>query len=85
VAEKIHIVFNNGHFPDINYIYRVVFDDYYADVTDENLATLEYDLEPINSCLVFIRGADFNGVAMCDRDGDRDTVLDPELDLPQET
>ena len=67
-AEGIYINFNNGHFPNVDYRFKVVFDDMEATFTTVELARMEYSLVPINECMVKIEGPDWKGFAMCQRD-----------------
>lgn len=72
-ADQIFITFNNGTWPDIEYQYQVVFDDYSADFNYSDFQLLGYGLTPINKCMVKIKGPDFNGFAMCKRSGENDS------------
>lgn len=71
-ADQIFIIFNNGTWPDIEYQYRVVFDDYSSDFSYSDFQLLGYGLTPINKCMVKIKGPDFNGFAMCKRGDDKE-------------
>ncbi|VUD46416.1 Zona occludens toxin [Thalassocella blandensis] len=67
-AQGIYISFNNGHWPRIDYRFKVVFNDMQANFTSMQLASMDYSLNPINECMVKIKGPDYNGFAMCMRD-----------------
>lgn len=69
LAESVSIVFNNGRFPRIDYRYRVVIDAHETILDDSQMSALEYELYPINQCMVKIKGGDFYGVALCEREG----------------
>jgi zona occludens toxin len=66
-AEGFYINFNNGHFPNVDYRFKVVFDDMEATFTVADLARMEYSLAPINKCMVKVEGPDWKGFAMCQR------------------
>ncbi|PCI47124.1 MAG: hypothetical protein COA68_06480 [Oceanobacter sp.] len=66
-ADEIYISFNNGRFPKISYQFEVLIDDSYALFTPSQLMSLQYEIQPINECMVKIIGADFQGFAMCKR------------------
>jgi len=65
-AENIFITYNNGQFPNIDYRYLVVFE--YSEVTlnYEEMQRLGYELEPVNQCMVKIKGPDYQGFALCE-------------------
>ncbi len=67
-AESITIIFNNGFYPRIDYRYRILIDDSQTIFNNFDMASLGYEIYPINECAVKIRGLDFNGIAMCERD-----------------
>lgn len=67
-AEAVYINFNNGHFPTVDYRFKVIFKDMEATLTAVELARLEYSLLPINECMVKIEGPDWMGFAMCERE-----------------
>lgn len=66
-AQAIIIVWNNGHWPDIEFRFKVVFADNEAVFSTRELSALKYRLKPINECMVLIEGDDFNQWAMCPR------------------
>ncbi|WP_276783363.1 zonular occludens toxin domain-containing protein [Thalassolituus oleivorans] len=66
-ADEIYISYNNGRFPRIEYRFQVLIDDNYADFTPHQLTELQYEIQPINECMVKIIGADYRGYAMCKR------------------
>jgi len=66
-AEGIYISYNNGIWPKIDYHYKVVFDNSQSDFTYSEMQRLGYELEPINQCMVKIKGPDYEGFAMCER------------------
>ncbi|HTF85330.1 MAG TPA: zonular occludens toxin domain-containing protein [Cellvibrio sp.] len=67
-AQAIIIVWNNGHWPQIDYRFKVVFADNEAVFSTRELSSLKYKLKPINECMVLIEGEDFNQWAMCPRE-----------------
>ncbi len=80
LAEDIYIVWNNGIFPKISYKFKVVFDNYESNLSMADLYALNYEVKPINHCLVRISGADFNSVAMCQRSLENPTITDPNTE-----
>lgn len=66
-AEKITIIFNNGSWPYIDFLYRVVFKGHEARFSFSDFQRLGYVVEPINKCTVKISGPDYSGFAMCER------------------
>ncbi len=75
-ADGIYISFNNGHFPDIDYRFKVVFDDMEASFTTVQLAKMKYALLPVNECMVKIDGPDFTGFAMCQRGEEKESWIE---------
>lgn len=53
-ADRVYITYNNGHFPNIDYLFRIVVGDGYSDVTTRELILLGYDVDPVAQCLVRI-------------------------------
>lgn len=64
-ADLLLIVWNNGHFPDVEFRYQVTFKEQQVVMTTAELEVLDYALVPINECLVRIKGPDYDGYAMC--------------------
>lgn len=64
-ADHIYIVFNNGHFPDIQYRFKVIVDSSESVFSQFQLTSLDYEVTPINECMVKIKGHDYIGFAMC--------------------
>lgn len=75
-AQAIIIVWNNGHWPKIDYRFKVVFADNEAVFSTRELSALKYRLKPINECMVLIEGDDFNQWAMCPRNVDKASWID---------
>lgn len=69
-AKSIHIVFNNGHYPNIEYKFSVNFEDMSATFTELELSTLDYKIVSVNDCFVRINGPDYSGFAMCKKDNE---------------
>jgi len=53
-ADRVYISFNNGRFPAVDYVFRVVFGDGYAEMKAPDLLSLGYDVLPVSQCLVKI-------------------------------
>lgn len=70
-ATAIVIVWNNGHWPKIDYRFKVIFPDNEAVFSTRELSALKYKLKPINDCMVLVEGPDFNEWAMCPRTIDK--------------
>jgi zona occludens toxin len=51
--------------------FRIEVDSSYSIMTIPDLMSLDYEVRPINECLVKIKGFDFNGYAMCKNDNDK--------------
>jgi zona occludens toxin len=66
-ADDIFITFNNGVWPNIEYLYRVTIDNSESEFTFNDLQILGYEVEPINKCMVKLKGPDFIGFAMCQK------------------
>lgn len=75
-AQAVFIVWNNGHWPNIEYRFKVVFRDNEAVFSTRELSALKYRLKPINPCMVLIEGDDFSQWAMCPRTQERSTWID---------
>lgn len=75
-AQAVIIVWNNGHWPKIEYRFKVVFADNEAVFSTRELSALKYRLKPINECLVLIEGDDWNQWAMCPRNVEKSSWID---------
>lgn len=84
-AEIVLIVWNNGHFPNIEYRYKVVFKDHEATFSTAELATLDYELQPVNDCMVKIKGPDYEGFAMCPKTYEKPSWFKHAIDAPIDT
>lgn len=51
-ADKIYISYNNGRFPKIDYIFRLVFGGGGVDLKTDDLLSLGYDVTAVSQCLV---------------------------------
>lgn len=65
-VDSISIVMSNGHYPNVEYRYKVVASGHESTFTSKELMKLKYNLRPINDCMVIIEGQDFIGYAMCE-------------------
>ncbi len=64
-AKYISIVFNNGHFPKIDFIFRVFFDDTNVDFSPQLLLSQGYKFLPLSNCLVHIYNDHYSVFAKC--------------------
>lgn len=77
-ADRVFIAYNSGRFPQVHYLFRVIYGDGYADLTLSDLQLLGYQVQPVAQCLVKIsRNNDFY-MAVCEpaRSGKRDFISD---------
>lgn len=64
-SNRVIVAFNMGVFPDIQYLFEVVFSDTKIEMTRESLEKLGYQIQPINSCLVLIENEVYSTYAKC--------------------
>lgn len=75
-AESLVIVFNNGHFPDIDYRIKVVIGRTQTVLTLTELKALEYNVSPINECLIKLHRLNFNRYVLCESQSDNNSMFD---------
>lgn len=62
---RLLIVYNNGRFPNFDYVFRVERDGLYSDVTPAQLYALGYKVRSVNACLAVLSSDTDASVAMC--------------------
>jgi zona occludens toxin len=67
-SKQIEIAFNNGVYPKIEYVFRIIFSDTDIDLNQKTLESLGYKIRSISSCLVEIENDTFHTYAKCKRD-----------------
>lgn len=65
-ADRIYIAYNNGHFPDIIYIFKLFISGGHSDLTQDDLLSLGYDVVPVNQCLVMLTINKRSYTAVCE-------------------
>ncbi|MEY8199726.1 MAG: zonular occludens toxin domain-containing protein [Colwellia sp.] len=70
-ADDIFIIYNNGVWPNIEYLYKVTIDNSESEFTFNDFQILGYEVEPINKCMVKLKGPDFVGFAMCQKNEEK--------------
>lgn len=65
-VSRVYISFNNGRFPEIDYLFRIVTDEGYADLTASDLSSLGYQVDAISQCLARISINKRFYVAVCE-------------------
>lgn len=84
-ADDIFIIYNNGTWPNIEYIYKVTVDNSESEFTFNDFQILGYEVEPINKCMVKLKGPDFVGFAMCQKNEGKAEWLDKIMPSLKET
>ncbi len=77
-ADRVFIAYNSGRFPQVQYLFRVIYGDGYADLTLPDLQGLGYQVQPVAQCLVKISRNNQFYMAVCEpaRSGKRDFISD---------
>jgi len=78
-ADYISIIYNNGHWPDIEYLYRVEIENNITDLTYSDFQNLGYNITPINKCMVKIQGPDFDSFVLCKKDSEPSNWLEQTI------
>lgn len=65
-ADRVYIAYNNGRFPAVEYLFRIVSGEGFADVDAAALITLGYEVQPISQCLVTISKNRRSHTAVCE-------------------
>lgn len=65
-ARRIYISYNNGRFPDVDYLFRMVMSDGFTDLDSQALVALGYEVEPVDQCLVMISKNRRSYTAVCE-------------------
>ena len=77
-ADRVYISYNAGRFPNIEYQFRVIYGEGYADLNVSQLLTLGYTVDPVAQCLVKISRDNQFYMAVCEsaESGKRDFISD---------
>jgi zona occludens toxin len=78
-ADEIFIIFNNGRWPNIQYIYKVIIENSESELSFADFQKLGYEVEPISQCLVKLKGPDFIGFAMCQRTEEKEGWIEKSI------
>lgn len=84
-ADDVFIIYNNGTWPNIEYIYKVTIDNSESEFTFNDFQILGYEVEPVNKCMVKLKGPDFIGFAMCQKNEGKAEWLDKIMPSLKET
>lgn len=74
-ASNIYISFNNGIYPKVDYLIKIVYGRSEVTMNPLELYALGYSVTPLDQCLIKITGNDYDGYIMCQSNAEEEGMI----------